>query len=61
MAQKLHAVSTRMKNNAGISFPVCYRTATLLDMDKTGLPMTSDHKQVTCKRCIKALTRNQFA
>lgn len=41
--------------NAGMSFPTCYRGAKLLDLDKSGLPLTTDKDQVTCKHCLRIL------
>jgi hypothetical protein len=50
-----------MKNNAGMDFPVCYRNAKLLDLDKSRLATTSDDSEVTCKRCQAIVKKNPFA
>lgn len=54
---KLHYKDVRLANNAGMDFPTCYANARLLDCDKSRLPMTSNAKLVTCKRCILRLAK----
>lgn len=58
----MHMRSLRLYNNAGISFPLCYAGAALLDMDKGRLASTSDKASVTCKKCQRLITttRNRF-
>ena len=50
---KIHFQDFRLYHNAGISFPICYSLASLLDMNKSSLPATNNIKDVTCKHCIK--------
>lgn len=47
----IHFENIRLKNNAGISLAECYAHSAMLDLDKTGLPITTDLSKVTCKRC----------
>ena len=54
---KLHIRDIRLYNNAGISLPVCYARATLLDLDKTHLPTAHNPEDATCQRCKKAYPR----
>lgn len=55
MAKKLavHLADIRMRNNAGMDFPLCYADAPLLDMDKGMLETVTDFTKVTCKKCQK--------
>jgi len=52
---KVHKRSIRLRNNAGMDFPVCYAHAELLDLDKSRLATTGDNAKVTCKRCRSAI------
>lgn len=54
MKHKTHMRSIRLRNNAGIDFPVCYSRAKLLDLDKSALPTTGEASECTCKRCMAA-------
>jgi hypothetical protein len=54
---KVHYYSLRHFVNAGMLFPLCYSNAKLLDIDKGRLTMTKDYSKVTCKRCLKRITR----
>lgn len=49
---KMHLRDIRLRNNAGLAFPLCYASAALLDTDKGYLPTTGEFNEVTCKRCI---------
>lgn len=55
--RKVHMVDIRLYNNAGIEFPVCYCNDGPLDLEKTGLPKTSNESEVTCKRCPGAFRK----
>lgn len=48
---KTHLVDLRLKNNAGMDFPVCYAGAARLDLDKGHLPLTSNAAEATCQHC----------
>lgn len=56
---KRHIRSTRLYNNAGISFPRCAESEPLLDMDKTAWPMADQATPVAdiCKRCVARLPK----
>ena len=54
---KVHFQNTRLRVNAGISFPECYAGAEMLDLDKTICPTTGDRSKVTCKRCLRKMVR----
>ena len=47
---KTHIRDIRLYCNAGMSMPVCYANAPLLDCDKSHLPCV-DKKAATCKHC----------
>ena len=51
--RKTHLEDIRLSNNAGMSFPLCFASQELLDLSKTGLPMTGHLKEVTCGNCLK--------
>ena len=57
---KTHIRDIRLSNNAGMSFPVCYSTAKLLDLDKSRLAMAMaiKPKDATCKRCLSMYPRH---
>lgn len=57
MSAVVHLEDIRLKNNAGMAFPVCYAGAKLLDLDKSGLPLTPHQDKATCKRCKKAFAK----
>jgi hypothetical protein len=61
ITMKIHGRSLRLSNNAGMSFPICYRNAKLLDLDKCHLPMAIDEKEITCKHCLRILKKNRWA
>lgn len=48
---KTHLRDIRLKNNAGIDFPLCRAQARLLDFDNTELPTSGDMAEVTCNNC----------
>jgi hypothetical protein len=51
---KVHMKDIRLRNNAGMDFPVCYAGGGkqgLLDLDKTHLPTTGRLDECTCERC----------
>jgi len=54
---KTHMRDIRLRNNAGIDFPVCCRNAPALDLDKSRYPTTGNIKEVDCKRCLKSFPR----
>jgi hypothetical protein len=60
MKRVIHARSIRLRNNAGMDFPVCYSGAKLLDLDKSHLFTTGDKSLVSCRRCLTALKSNQW-
>jgi hypothetical protein len=51
----IHFRDIRLFNNAGMSFPLCYADAELLDLDKARLPTSGREgiAEVTCKRCLR--------
>ena len=53
--KKVHFASLRLRNNAGMDFPLCYASAALLDLDKSRLPLTVIHEYVTCAHCAQLL------
>ena len=54
--KKTHYRDLRLRNNAGVDFPLCYADAPLLDTAKSYLPTTGRLDSVTCKRCL-AITK----
>jgi len=52
---KIHARSVLLFVNAGISFPLCYSRAPLLDLDKARLRTNGPTELVTCKHCRRML------
>jgi hypothetical protein len=54
---KIHMRDIRLRNNAGMDFPVCYASAKLLDLDKSALPTASRDEDVTCERCKHAFKK----
>jgi len=50
---KVHYEDIRLHNNGGISFPVCYAGAKMLDLDKSVVEKTGDYKLVTCAHCLR--------
>lgn len=57
MRGKVHYYSHSMFVNAGMVFPLCYAGATLLDMDKVRLKISTDLNTVQCKHCRKAVNK----
>lgn len=53
----VHMRDIRLRNNAGLDYPVCKAEAHSLDMYETALPMTGDQSRVTCKHCIRAFAK----
>lgn len=53
---KIHFFSLRLRNNAGMDFPLCYANAELLDLSKARLPMTWDGEEVSCLHCMRRVT-----
>jgi hypothetical protein len=58
---KLHLQDIRLKNNAGIDFPVCKRNEKCIDMEATRYPtINTDQyrkmidKSKVCKHCVRA-------
>ena len=54
---RTHYRDLRLRNNAGISIPVCKAGEKLLDLDSSAWPITLNKAKVTCKRCISAWAR----
>ncbi len=50
---KIHMRDIRMRNNAGINFPVCHANEEMLSLEKTRREIVSDINNVTCKHCLK--------
>jgi hypothetical protein len=50
---KTHLRDIRLRNNAGMDFPVCQAGARLLDTDKGRWPTTGEWSAVTCLKCLK--------
>lgn len=48
---KNHYRSIRLRNNAGMDFPVCYSRADILDTEKGNLKTTCELSKVTCMNC----------
>ena len=61
MKYKVHLMCTRLRNNAGITFPLCYSNARLLDMDKSHLPTSPTLARVTCAHCRRIARANNSA
>jgi hypothetical protein len=61
MCKKIHKRALRLRNNAGMDFPVCAASAELLDLDKAHWPTTGDKDTVTCKRCLQIMAKNRWA
>lgn len=57
----VHIRDIRLRNNAGMDFPVCYASAELLDLDKSRLPNANLDDAIAsgrcCKRCQHAYAR----
>lgn len=47
----VHLIDIRLRNNAGIDFPLCHAGAKYLDLDKTRLRKSNEWNAVTCARC----------
>lgn len=63
---KIHLQDIRLKNNAGMNFPVCHASAKLLDLDKSAwltvgrnvyLNAPEGAKHLFCKHCIREWTK----
>ena len=50
---KVHLRDIRLRNNAGLDFPLCCTGGELLDIDKGRLPTTETIAEVTCKHCLR--------
>lgn len=57
---KLHLIDIRLRNNAGMNFPVCKASERLLDLDASRWPLASStdyretsDKSVFCKHCVR--------
>jgi hypothetical protein len=48
---KTHFRDIRLRNNAGMDFPLCFASAPLLDLDKGCLSTVADFAKVTCQHC----------
>ena len=55
----IHKRSLRLYVNAGMSFPVCYAGAKLLDTDKARLPTVAEDEYVTCQKCRRIIGRTR--
>jgi len=55
----IHKRSIRMRNNAGIDFPVC-QIKDVLDLSKTSLATTGDKEKVTCKKCKSIINKDRW-
>jgi hypothetical protein len=53
----IHIRDLRLRNNAGINFPVCAAEEHLLDLNKSLWTLTTDTNQATCKACKKAFVK----
>lgn len=55
---KVHYPDVRLGNNAGIDMAVCYANRNgPLDLNKTGLLLTTDKSKVTCKNCPRVFIK----
>ena len=55
---KIHMCDTRLKNNGGINYPICYVNLKRgLDLDKSRLHMTGNFEECTCERCRKMYSK----
>lgn len=57
---KLHLRDIRLRNNAGIDFPVCRTGGEFLDLEATRYPTAStedyekaEDKSIFCKHCLR--------
>ena len=48
---KTHMRDIRLRNNAGMDFPLCKAGAELLDLDAGRWPLTGKYSEVTCAHC----------
>jgi hypothetical protein len=48
---KVHMEDIRLYNNAGMSMPICYANAPMLDLDKSRLSTSGLLIEVTCLHC----------
>ncbi len=52
--QIIHFRDIRLRNNAGMSMPLCYASMDMpLDCDKGRLPTSGKIIEVTCKHCLR--------
>jgi hypothetical protein len=58
---RIHLMSTRLHNNAGMQFPLCYSNAKLLDTTKAHLLTAPTLARVTCKHCRRIARSNNSA
>ncbi len=59
---KVHLMAIRLKNNAGMRFPLCYSYAKLLDTSKKSHLLTSPTlARVTCAHCRRIARENNSA
>ncbi len=55
---KIHMRDTRLFNNAGISYPICYFNLKQgLDLDKSRLALTGKIEEITCKHCKRIMAK----
>ena len=59
--KKVHLMDRRLRNNAGMDFPLCYADAPLLDVIKSYLETTWRLDSVTCKRCLAIVKSRNLA
>jgi hypothetical protein len=63
--RKIHLMSMRLHNNAGIRFPLCYEHGRMstgqLDMEKAHLPTVGNLARVTCAHCRRIARSNNSA
>jgi len=49
--RKVHLRDIRLRNNAGMEFPICAAGAEMLDLDKGHWLADGYLRNVTCKKC----------
>lgn len=54
--QVIHRRSVRLRNNAGLDFPLCsYLREGPLNLDHSTWSTSGELKDVTCKHCLRAM------
>jgi hypothetical protein len=60
MAKAIHLADLRLRVNAGMDFPTCQARAKLLDLEKGRWNMVQEKDKVTCKKCKRIISGNNY-